>query len=84
MVEVVFHELTGFRLIEPDFDGQKVLEEMFGIKRFEERVPPKSDVVSKEPDELDCRLIGFLKGKKVIFTESELDEYILYWPTPFR
>lgn len=78
MAEVDFHKSTGFRLIEPDFDGQRILDEMFGVKRFKKRIPSKYDVVSKDPDDLHARLIVFLKGEKVFFTEAEINEYILY------
>ena len=60
------------------FDGNKVLDALLNppkpVARF---VLPVADVESKPVDETDSKLISYLMGRKVCFSEEELDKYII-------
>lgn len=77
-MEFDFQKIAEWRLIEPSFNGQSVLEKMFGLKQFQARIPSPRVVTEREMDDLDLKFASYLKGKKVLFTPEELDEYIVY------
>lgn len=60
------------------YDGDSVLDSLLNppeqTKRF---IPPLGVVRSKPVDNTDTKLVSFLKGKKVYFTDEEIEQYII-------
>lgn len=60
------------------FDGQKILLRLLTIQKPITRFVYPIEVTSSKPVDLtDIKLIGFLKGLKVCFTQEELERYVI-------
>ena len=70
MFERLLSSLVNFRLIEPGFDGNKVLNDFYSIKPAEVIL----NKTTKQLTALDKKCVAFLKGDDVFFTQSELEE----------
>lgn len=61
------------------FDGESSLDALLNppkpVARFVS--PVDNTVIHKPIDETDVKLIGFLVGRKVYFSEAELEKYII-------
>ena len=70
MFERLLSSLVNFRLIEPGFDGSKVLNDFYRIK------PTKVilNKTTKQLTALDKKCVAFLMGDDVAFTQIELEE----------
>lgn len=80
MVDRFLNLFDKFRLIEPGFDGNKRLEEMFTVTQINTKQNSNNyrKPQLKKLNTLDKKCIAFLKGQHVYFTKSELDEIDLY------
>ncbi|MFZ3301455.1 MAG: hypothetical protein WA152_01930 [Microgenomates group bacterium] len=61
------------------FDGISILDALLNpskpVARFVS--PVDNSVIHKPVDQTDVKLIGFLTGRKVYFTEEEINKYII-------
>lgn len=72
MVELLPNEFVDF------FDGESALQSLLNppkpVVRF---ISPVGDITHKPVDDTDLKLIGFLTGRKVYFTDEEIKRYII-------
>lgn len=60
------------------FDGNTILDSLLSLEKLAEKfIPPVDNVKHKPVDDTDVKLIGYLTGRKVYFSEEELKKYII-------
>ena len=60
------------------FDGISILDALLNPPRPVSRfISPVGDVVSRPVDDIDKKLISFLMGEKVYFTDEEVEKYFI-------
>jgi hypothetical protein len=60
------------------FDGASILDALLNPpKPVSKFVSPVIDIVHRPIDDTDIKLISFLMGRKVYFSQEELEKYII-------
>lgn len=60
------------------FDGASLLDALLNSSRpVSGFISPVENIVRRPVDDIDKKLIGFLKGKKVYFSKEEIEKYII-------